>query len=427
MGGEVILPILMLLGLTARTVFNFVQRRRRLRGWQEVAQACGLQVAETSSVLGPQLTARAGQVTVTLEAFGSSTRIVLRGPVSPSLYAVSIRREPLLRRDPGLEIGDASFDKAFLLEGPAPQLLSLLDAETRRLLINANAESRLSLSVGTIQADGVPEEKVPYVLPLLLDICRRLSRPEDIPRRLAENVIRDAEAGVRLRSLLALIREHPGAPETAEALRTAISDSHPRVRLRAARALGAEGHELLLDLAESLEDDNVSAEAVSALDRELPFERAKAILDHALDGSRPRTVHACLEALGRSGDPAAAEPVLIDALRREPSDLRVAAANALGHVGSVAAVLPLQEATAGSWRDRGLHQATLQAIAEIQSRLQGASPGQLSIAEAEGGQLSMVSSEVGQVSLAVEPFPLPPEEPEQSSGKAREGPAARPV
>src|SRR6185436_6156063 len=174
---------------------------------------------------------------------------------------------------------------------------------------------------------------------------------------------------VRLQNLLCLIRELPEAPETLEALRTACSDPSPEVRLQAAKGRGAEGRDLLLDLAESQVDDAVSAEAVSALDRELPFERTKAILDHALDGSRPKTARACLEALGRSGDAAAVELPLILALQREEADLRLAAANALGRAGSVAAVLPLQEAAERSPRDKELNQATREAIAEIQSRL----------------------------------------------------------
>jgi hypothetical protein len=40
--------------------------------------------------------------------------------------------------------------------------------------------------------------------------------------------------------------------------------------------LGAEGREVLVELAESAVDDAMSAQAVSSLGRELPFERASA-------------------------------------------------------------------------------------------------------------------------------------------------------
>ena len=107
------------------------------------------------------------------------------------------------------------------------------------------------------------------------------------------------------------------------------------------------------------------------------------------------------QALGETGSPAA-EPSLIPALQREEDGLRVAAANALGRVGSAAAVLPLKEAAERSWLDRDLRRATRQAIAEIQSRLQGASPGQLSLAGAEAGQLSLAQADAGQLSLSTD-------------------------
>lgn len=218
---------------------------------------------------------------------------------------------------------------------------------------------------------------------------------------------------------------------TAEALRTACSDPSPAIRLRAARKLGAEGRSVLVELVESLEDDTSSAQAISILERELPSERTIAILDQALQRRRLQTAHACLVLLGRyeftpvdtlanvmareSGElavtaalalgetgNAAAEQPLILALQRGQADLRVAAANALARIGSVAAVLPLKEAAERFPRNSALLSATRQAIAEIQSRIQGASPGQLSLAATEAGQLSLAEAEAGRLSLATD-------------------------
>jgi hypothetical protein len=229
---------------------------------------------------------------------------------------------------------------------------------------------------------------------------------------------------VRLHNLLVLIRELPKDPRTAWALRQACSDPVLEIRLRAARELGAEGRGVLLDLANDLKDDAVSAVAVSALDRELPFDRTAAILRRALIRRRTRTACACLESLGRRGAVAvgvlaealerregevavaaaralgatgspAAEPPLLLALASGREDLRLAAVNALGRVGSAASVLPLKEAA----ERFDLRRPTRQAIAEIQSRFQGASPGQLSLAQTETGQLSLASDPAGQLSL----------------------------
>jgi hypothetical protein len=344
---------------------EFLRHRRRLRGWRETADARGLQVLE-DSIWGPRLKAQVGPMAVTFEALGGDTRIVVRGPVPSSLYAVRIRREPLLRRTPEIEIGDPSFDSTFFIEGPPQEVLSLLDAGLRDLMIRANLESRLQISTGLLQAD-LADKNIPFFLQFLIDIGRRLSETIDVPRRLAENAHRDPEPGVRLQNLLVLIRELPGEPATAEALRAACSDPSPEIRLRAAQALGAEGRGLVLDLAEGLADDAVSAEAVSILGRELPFERTKAILDRALDRRLPKTAHACTEALGQKG--------------ASPGQLS----------------------------------------------MDGTEAGQLSLAQDDAGQLSLTQEEAGQLSLAVEPHSLPPDEPGQPSRREREGPLGRRV
>jgi HEAT repeat protein len=217
-----------------------------------------------------------------------------------------------------------------------------------------------------------------------------------------------------------------------EALRNACSDPSPQIRLRAAKELGAEGRGILIELAEGLADDEMSAQAVSALGSELPSERTIDLLVHALRRRLLQTARACVEVLGRTGPAAvdtlakviarekgelsvaaaaalgetgsaSAEPPLILALQREQADLQVAAASALGRVGSSAAVLPLKEAAERFSRDPDLRRATRQAIAEIQSRVQGASPGQLSLAGGEAGQLSLAEAEAGQLSLAGDP------------------------
>jgi hypothetical protein len=300
--------------------------------------------------------------------------------------------------------GDPGFDDAFTLEGPALTLLALLDSNTRRHMRAVSAVGRLEVNSGRIEAVISKDGLVSEILPSLLEIGKRLGTPIDLRRSLVENVKRDSESGARLRNLLLLVRELPGYPGTAEALRVARSDWSSPVRLQAARALGAEGRDILLELAQRLEDDGVSAEAVSILDRELPAEQAKTLLDRAAVNGCPRTALACVEVLSRGG--AAAEALLIQTLQHEEADIRVAAARALGRTGTAAAVLPLQEAAERSGLDLELRHATRQAIAEIQSRAEGASPGQLSLAGAEAGQLSLAEADagqLGQLSLAEDP------------------------
>ncbi len=407
----------------------------QLPAWHDAVVSCGLQNVKILDGEA-RLSARAGLLEVRIEGSREKQqgiRVVVRIPGPPEFQNVRIVPEvpKRFRSSREIEIGHELFDNTFSVEGPVQLVCALLDAGTRQQLVRMNAETRLTIVHGALEAE-MSEEAIPHILPRLLDIGQRLAQPMNIPRRLAENANRDPEAGVRLRNLLLLIRELSKDPGTSEALRKACSDPSPEIRLRAAKELGAEGRDVLLELGESPVDDALSAEALSILDRELPFERTRAILDYALKRGRTRTARACLEAFGSSGGAAAvetlekvmarggematvaarslgmtgsacAEPSLILALQWGQADLQVAAATALGRVGSAAAVLPLKEAAERTWLDRELHRAVRQAIAEIQSRLQGASPGQLSLAGAEAGQLSLAQAGAGELSLAPDP------------------------
>jgi HEAT repeat protein len=408
----------------------------RLQIWRGAAAACGLNMVGNTSrwAWRRKLEAQADTMEVRFEGTEREkvgTRIVVSVSGPPLFGDVSIRRaegEP----GAGFRLGDEAFDSTFSIGGPMRLLCVLLDAEARRLLLRVNAKSRVEVVGGELQAE-MADIEVPFILPLLLDLGRRFAQKMDVVQSLVDNVQRDPEAGVRLSNLLLLIRECAWGPKTDETLRIACSDPSPPVRVRAAIELGPEGRGVLLELAESTHDDECSAQAMRALGHELPFERTTAIFDQAWRDRRIQTACACLEALGSGGTAeavdvlakvltqeeselsaaaaealgrtasATAEPLLIPALSRRRRDLRVAAAEALGHVGSVAAVLPLKESAERFWWDADLARATRQAIAEIQSRLPRATPGQLSLVGAEAGQLSLAQAEKGQLSLATDP------------------------
>jgi hypothetical protein len=436
--------LLLLLAGGASSVWAAIAYQRgRLLLWKSIASLCHLQVEELSFATEflVRMQARSGPLKIRIfpGQKRNTSQIVITIPGPRGFPGVRIRcEESVLLKTREIETGDESFDGRFFIEGPMRLVTVLLDAEMRKLLLRLSTEGMLELSRGELRVEAADDD-LTRVMPLLLDIGRRLCGPVAVAQRLAENAGRDPNAAVRLRNLILLIREHPGEPGTVEALRVACKDPSPQIRLRAARELRGEGLGILLELVES-EEDAVSAEAILALGRELPFERTQALLDQALRRRRLQTAGSCLEALGRSGEPAAvdvlarvlarekgelaaaaalalgttgsagAEPPLILALQRETARLRVAATNALARVGTVAAVLALKDAAGRFPSDPQLQQATRQAIAEIQSRLPGASPGQLSLAEAEVGQLSLAQAEAGQLSLAIDP-PLP--EPEK--------------
>ena len=462
-----------------------VKGRARAAAWQSAASAVGLTDVEEIESFGiPARTiGRSGPLEVTLERYQrgkteSGTRITVRG-MGHDLGGLSLRREGLATAfekavgEREIELGDAAFDAELYVQGSAPLARAVLDVKTRRAVVEllrghipagggGSVAARVTLAGDALRADlqqrafMPPSERLPEVLGTLLAVARRLSAPADIARRIADNLRTEPEAGVRLQCLLMLVREFGDREATREALLAARSDASEEVRLRAGIALGDEGREVLLDLAGAEGTaDPLAAGAIAALAGQLPRQRTEEILLRALRARRVATARACIETLGHAGDPGgiatlarvlaletgelavaaalalgalgqpAAQPALGGALASAAPPVRAAAAAALGRIGDAGAVPPLRAAAASSSADGALKRAVRQAVAEIQSRLTGAAPGQLSlVAEgAESGRLSLVDTgggAAGRISLAD-----PAGEREQASGEVDHTPARR--
>ena len=427
--------------------------RARAAAWHNAAGAVGLTAVELRESFGipSRLTGRSGPLEVTLERYRrgkheTGTRITIAG-MGHGLSGLSLRREGLATAfekvvgEREIELGDPAFDAELFVQGSAPLARALLDAETRSLLAGllrghvpvsgGTVPARVSLSGGVLRADlqerpfSPPGARLPEVLATLRTVARRLVAPADIALRLAENLRSEPAAGVRLQGLLMLLREYGNHPAAREALLAARADPSAEIRLRAGIALGDEGRELLVELAGAESgEDACAAGAVAALADALPLERTGEILARALRSRRIATARACIERLGRGGGAAAiatlaqvlvlesgelgvaaaqalgaagqpaGQAPLVTALAAAPLAVRAAAAAALGKIGDVAAVPALRTAAASAAADGALKRAVRQAVAEIQSRLAGAAPGQLSlVAEgAEAGRLSLADT-----------------------------------
>ncbi len=407
------------------------RRRAHLRVWRQAAARVGLtdvEEAEGGFFEGAFLIGRAGDLRVRLEGYRRGkyergTKIVVTG-LGHGAGGLSLRREGLStaieKRFVGereIEIGDPSFDEEYFVQGRAPLAVALLDPETRRR-VGALLRNRIAMPTGgwvdvdASLSDGVLEvrvkesgfsgsrERIPDILAVVLEVGERLVAPRDVAARIAEKLRAESSAGARVESVRVLAREFPQHPATRDALLAGCQDPSEEVRLRAAVALGEEGRSTLLDLVERTgTGDSCAARAVTALADRLPAERAEAALRRALGGAgRPRTAQACLEALAFLGR-TEAEGLIMEALRHEDGAVAVAAARALGKTGTVAAVPALREAAEPGGQMRS---AARQAIAEIQARLTGAEPGQLTLASGEAGALSLAEEEgePGRLSLA---------------------------
>jgi HEAT repeat protein len=478
----ILVPPASLAVLYALGAFGVIRRPAgaRMRHWKEAARAAGLASVEESRNL---LAGWTGNLRVHMSRFegprGHGTRISVSGPgipagltVRPEGWGGSVRGFHVRE----IEVGDEAFDRAAWVEGPPALVRSLLDAGTRRALLALfegrlerprltdfwadgqveDGELRVDLlevpppvkaafveiadalaGTGANQDQDAPTEgcigafeRLPDALAAALALARRLAPPDDVARRLAENLRSEPLAGVRLRCLTALAREFAGHPATRDALLAAREDPDAEVRVRAGIALGPEGRETLLRVAHGEgAPDETTERAVAALGEHLTLADAQEILRDALRTRRERTARACLgaigfrggeqavrtlanvlavekgdlgtaaaEGLGETGE-ASAEVPLVVALASPFAAVRSAAARSLGSVGTTAAVAPLKALEA---RDSAARVAARQAVAQIQARARGAAPGQLSLAGAESGALSLADGEAGRVSLADE-------------------------
>jgi hypothetical protein len=408
------------------------RRRARVEWWREAARRAGLsEVVEEpgSRLAGGSLAGRSGGLAVRFEhdwrgRSERGTRILIEG-LGHGAEGLSLRRGGLPSHLFGdeIEIGDRAFDRAVHVQGPAPLALALLDPPTRKQLpellrgkvaqlhgswIPLTLELDRGVLVVRLEDCGIETaERLALALQGALAAAPLLAAPEDLPTRLADNYRNEAEAGVRLKIVTVLARELPDHPATRRTLLAACRDASTEISLRAATALGADGSDAYLALVDDpATEDSLAAEAVAALGDRLSLHQLKTTLARAVRIDRWETAQACLESLARRGH-APAEGQLLELLAQADPAAALAAARALGRVGTVAAVAPLREHAAAALPS-ALRGAARQAIVDIQTRLTGAAPGQLTLAEDAAGALSLASGTEGGLSLAGENRTAPP-------------------
>jgi len=437
--------------------------RERAAAWQKAARAAGLTNVERTGFMGweTKLTGEAGPLRVRLQGYQHGknehgTRVVVGG-LRHGAYALTIRPEGIataIEKTLGERetvLGDEDFDSAAYIQGAPALIRAVLDPDTRRLMRRLlggklrieGARGATDLNVragvwdGELQVDlreplfsGVLEH-LPGAVLVLLDLAKRLARPDDLAAAIAANTRRETRAPVRLANLQLLAKQYSAHAATRETLLAALGDHDAEVRLQAAIALGPEGRAVLLESAtkEGVED-RLAARAIAELGKDFPVNLAIERLNRARRAEEPAVADACIDLVGRSGTAEAietlagvladaegdlaiaaagalgstpsevAERALVRALDHSLAEVRVAASEALGRIGTPLSVAPLRECAGAHPLDGGLRRAARQAIAEIQARVSGASPGQLSLATEGAGQVSLVEEDQrGQVSL----------------------------
>ena len=441
-----------LVGLAGVQVLR-VLKRRQVRAWRQAAVSAGMaEIEEGPSFLASEiLTGSVDQRPVQVEDLhivhaedllrGRIIRITVEGSSGLTLRPESpatIMEKAAGARE--IELGDERFDSLVYVHGPEDVLRAVLDVETRQIVCGLLqvglttddrpfVEGHVAIRDGDLVAEfdrheSRVREHFPRFLATLLHVARRLDRPQSLVKRIVENTRREPEWQVRLGNLQLLASAHPRHPLTREALKRGCQDERQAIQLACALALGVEyAEETLREIATSeWADDADAARATGALGSRLPLAPLLDIVAHALRTRRLRTALAGIDVLGQVGGAdvvaplakvlalergelaagaaralgasrtAAAEGPLLQALHIVPDDVRVAAATALAQVGTASAVLHLKE-VGETTRHTPLRKAAREAVAAIQSRLGGASPGQLSLADGEAGQLSLADQD----------------------------------
>lgn len=461
MSGLALVVVLAVVALSLVLLVPAMQRQAeetRGRALDEVARALALErtptgiggVVDGFAVTLSRSTTRDGNRFVALWNLSVEDR---GHRIAPGLTA-GLRRDARLPDGAGLDraTGDRDLDARVSLRGDA-RWNALLDEETRRLLRGVTRQPTFFLVPGRIEltdyaGDGGEDgPRLAGILTVVLHLAKRLALPPgEVPGRLAGNAREDRDPRVRWRNLEVLAREFPERSECRAALRAALEDRHPEVRLRAADALREEGFDTLaalvrapapqrnpgweaelqraggtagghlwweIELADGTAappspfdthpgaDEARRARALDILAARFPAARTLPLVRSALAGPVPLQV-AALRASATIGD-AADEGPLLAALASPDGPVRTAAIHALGAIGTAEAVAHLRALAEASPLSLALGRAAGAAIARIQARLVGAAAGQVALAgEGGAGRVALASGDAGALALAAD-------------------------
>lgn len=456
------LPVLVLCGCLAGlfvlAVRESVTRRRGLfRGWSQAAQDLGFNLTRSDTYLGHRITGRDGRAEIDVHAL----RLGGKPPVRFTRFAVREVGIPAgLKINPegvlgglnaafgfghDLRTGNVSFDDRTRVAGPEAQALALLDHATRARLSGRLAHATVRVEDSTVVFE-IPEliteaARVVGVVKELVDLARCLSLTgRSVPAMLRTNAASEPLRAVRQRNLEVLIRDYPGEKDTTLACERAVADERDaQIVLMAAKRLGEPGWPYVQKVMEMPRAEaSLRVEALEHLSAQVPSARLLPLLKAALGSSCPALHPPAILALGRLPDVPAcalillrlenahdatavaaarvlgdlrdgrAEWALVQLLARENPHVRIAAATALGKLGTRAAVEPLLACsrTSSVLGDGEVRRAVREALVIIRARLGDVDVGRLSVVETGGevGALSVAPDE-GALSLADEPLP----------------------
>lgn len=374
-----------------------------------------------------------------LEMLGDNkVHVAFRNPHMPLDLQIGEEASPRAPSD-DIQWGDSELDRrvSFLAKSPS-DLLAVFDAEAR-----AKCEALVPLGLrvfqGTVSCVLDLNPQTGSYIEEIAFLAKRLSLTDKL-QQLCRRFQEEAVPGIRLRILWSVIREFAETQPRLHLVSLASKDQDPGVRLMAWWASDETDTALRSFLWNEVRDaDSVKGAIASATGTPTPFppERLLTGLSILLESAHGFLRAAALEGLGRLPDRDETAPLIAACLARDqdPSVLVagahalaltgrpdeeavlfsllsfgnegvvLAAAKALGLIGTVKAVLPLRK----SAEFPHLRETNVEidaAITRIQSRLKGADAGFVSLSsEKMEGQLAL-ASEGGELSNVTESFKL---------------------
>jgi hypothetical protein len=383
-----------------------------------LANTFGLEAQATPDEFGARLNGFIDHLEVTLEAHAvprhfrqmlAGRRRPLSGGVAYSIEGhgritsrVGMRRADTKTRvhPEEVTIGDPELDAHVEIYGSEAHALALLVASTRKRVLHLIKDHGVIVQDGRIshfETNGLDDIDRPELLIRgLVELGKRLElTDEEVITRLLENLGTETTVAVRQRLARALFGQYGADPVVLEARPRYENDPDPWIAFYARIADPVNGR---AHLEATLSNTEVDLEL-----REWAAERlgqdALLFLLPELQPS-PRILERAFVAIGEVGD-ARAEPVLIKGLDDAETRVRVAAARALGKLGSLSAIpqLSVLRDALPLVIDGELKKAATRSIAEIQARLGHSAAGALSVTgNDERGALSDLEADRGALS-----------------------------
>ena len=404
--------------LTALAVVWSVRMTRRLRReYQQATEGIGtaafyLQMGYKPRTLLEQVI-EGLPVKVVLAKKGSGKFTVVEVDCSggiPSQIAVGSSNNYYVELSslPECSSGDETFDRVAQIKGEESAVLALLNTNARAAIAELQAEHCETLtnrSVAVINGHVLfmqpkkfrSDAKMRDAAKRVVELAHTISVGESIPRCLLNNFESESNENIRYRNLEVLLAEFRASDEAKAGAEMALESPDLKLRIFGAKHCGKEGLAALEAI--STDPDVASEHRVAAIDtlRKLGDSSALHALLASLEGPDAVVTAAIAKFVGVVGD-VEHEPTLAGLLGHADEAVKVAAAEALGSIGTVKAVEPLLKLRRTG--EPVLSATAKYAIYLIQKRVGDVDGGGLSVSEAGGtsGGLAVTADE-GELSL----------------------------